>query len=123
MAATSFLQRFMTCNCSFIHARRRGALLRVVDSLMGGAKLNLSALGRGLAGRGRTKNKIKLVDRLLGNERIHDERTAVYETLTRWVLTPRSRPVILVDWSDLETGHRVQMLKAAVAIDGWALTL
>ena len=61
MAVFSFLQRFIERNCPFIHARRRNALVRVVDSLMAGAKLNLSSLGRGLAGAGRTKHKIKLV--------------------------------------------------------------
>ena len=96
MAASSFVQRFIARNCPFIHVCRRGALVRVVESLMSGAKLNLTALGRGLGGQGRTKNKIKLVDRLLGNRHLHRERATVYGELTRWVLASRSRPVILV---------------------------
>lgn len=123
MAALRFLDSFFRDNCEFIHARRREALVRVVGSLLGGAKLNLSALGRGLSGTGQTKHKIKLVDRLPGNAHLNAERCKVFECITRWALAGHQRPVIAVDWSDLETGNHTQLLKAAVCIKGRALTL
>ncbi len=123
MAALRFLDSFFRDNCQFMHTGRREALVRVVGGLLGGAKLNLSALGRGLSGDGRTKHKIKLVDRLLGNKHLDAERSKVFGGITRWALAGCKHPIIAVDWSDLETGNHTQLLKAAVCIKGRALTL
>jgi len=123
MAAISFLQTFMNYNCPFIHRARQRALLRAVEALMNGGRLSLTSLGRSLSGDILTKHKIKCIDRLLGNRHLQAETPVVYRGLCHAVLSGRQRPVILVDWSDCEPGRSWLMLKAAVAIDGRALTL
>ena len=65
----SFLDRFVHDNCAMLRGHSRRALMAATESLMGGAQLTLSNLGRRLSGNSRTKHKIKRVDRLLGNER------------------------------------------------------
>ncbi|MCH9671936.1 MAG: IS4 family transposase [Gammaproteobacteria bacterium] len=90
---------------------------------MDGAHLTLSGLGRRLDGESRAKHKIKCIDRLRGNPRLHTERAEMYKAMTHWAPSGPSRPVIAIDWSDMETGNRYQMLKAAAIVEGRALTL
>ena len=123
MAATSFLHRFLEINCPFMHKSRQRAVVRVAEPLMEGGHLTLTALGRRMGGRVSAKHRIKCVDRLLGNPHLHQEVIGVYHALCHAVLSGRKRPVILVDWSDCTPGRRHLVLKAAVAIDGRALTL
>src|SRR5262249_7664435 len=66
---------------------------------------------------------IKCVDRLLGNAHLQHERVAIYRAVARWVLATTPRPVLLVDWSDCEPGHKHLMLKAAVPLRGRALPI
>lgn len=123
MAAISFLQIFLENNCPFMHRSRQKAVIKVTQALLGTSRLTLTSLGRHLPGRCQQKNKIKCVDRLLGNPRLHKEIIGVYRALCHGVLRGRERPVILVDWSDCTPGRKHLMLKAAVAIEGRALTL
>jgi hypothetical protein len=106
-----------------MHLARSRALARVVDGLLRGGVLALTALGRSLRGEGLTKHKVKCVDRLLGNPHLRGERAGTYQALSSWLLAGRERPVILVDWSDFQTGHDWLILKAALALRGRALTL
>lgn len=53
------------------HKYRQNALLDATISLINGASLTLTSIGRYLPGSAQVKNKIKRVDRLLGNESPH----------------------------------------------------
>ena len=123
MHPISLLQGWFERNCSFSHRARRGALLRAVAALLRGGTLTLSQLGRSMHGALRTKHKIKCIDRLLGNAHLHRERLSFYQTMAHWLLVGNLRPVVLVDWSDCEPGHRWLMLTAAVAVRGRAITV
>ena len=118
-----FLERWFERNTPFIHRIRAVSLANAVQGLLCGGTLTLTHIGRGLPGPARTKNKIKRVDRLLGNTHLHAERVAIYRELTHWLLAGIERPVIIVDWSDCEPGHRWLMLTAALALGGRALTI
>ena len=119
----SFLDRFVHDNCAMLHGHSRRALMAATESLMGGAQLTLSNLGRRLSGNSRTKHKIKRIDRLLGNDRVHEQRLDLYRALAAQVLAHRDAPVVIVDWSDFNPGHQWLILRASLAIDGRALTL
>ena len=118
MAAISFFDQYLQRNCAFIHGHTRKALSACVHSVMGGASVSSSSIGRGLPGRSRTKSKIKRVDRLLGNGRLHDQLPDIYAAMAGSVLSARLRPVILVDWSSFEHGNQWALLRASVAVDG-----
>jgi hypothetical protein len=91
--------------------------------LLAGGRLTLTDLGRQLPTAAFAKHTIKCVDRLLGNGHRQHERVAIYRAVARWVVTKTPRPVLLVDWSDCEPGHKHLLLKAAVPLSGPALSI
>lgn len=120
---SGLLHKWLVNSCPEIHLARVGAVVKVVDGLLSGAKLALSHLGRNLQTKAFAKHNIKCVDRLLGNIHLHSERLEVYRAIARWVIGGRERPVIVVDWSDCQAGPRYVMLTAAVPLGGRALRL
>jgi hypothetical protein len=98
-------------------------LVKVVHGLLTGGRLTLTALGRQLQTAAFVKHNLKGVDRLLGNVHLQHERVTIYRAVARWVLASTPRPVLLVDWSDCEPGHKHLMLKAAVPLSGRALSI
>jgi len=102
---------------------RTASLLRVVGALLTGGKLALTHLGRNLDSRAHVKHQIKAVDRLLGNPHLHQERVDIYRAIAASVLQGIKRPIILVDWSDFELGREFLMLKAALPVNGRAISL
>jgi len=105
------------------HKNRLNALMKTVGGLLCGGQLTLTHLGRSLSGAGYEKHKIKCVDRLLGNHKLHGERKAVYRQMAHWLLCRVSRPIIVVDGSDVYEGQAFVMLTAAIPLSGRALTL
>lgn len=90
---------------------------------LSGARLTVTDLGRSIASRAKQKHCIKRADRLLSNPHIHRERSTIYAELVRWLSGGCQRPIILVDWSDLDDCKRHFLLRAAVAVKGRAFTL
>jgi hypothetical protein len=103
-----------------IHATRRAALWSAVESLLRVGKLWLSALGRSLVSDARPKHRIKKLDRLLGNRRLHDELAAIYRAAASIILCRSDQLVIAVDWTE----HRnFVVLSAAVIQQSRALPI
>lgn len=88
------------------HREREAALLKLVHALLDGAKLSLTQLGRHRAGSAYEKHHIKAADRLLANPHLHAERDGVYRAIARTLLAGVKRPLIIVDWSDMEPRRR-----------------
>lgn len=106
-----------------IHRSRLKALFASVEGLLLGRCLCLSELGRHLPGRVKEKHKIKRVDRLLGNHRLHHERRDIYRWLAQRLLGACRHPCIIVDWSDVDAGKTLFILRAGVSVGGRALPL
>ena len=123
MTEISFVDRFIKDNCSMLHGHSRKSLMTATESLMGDAPLTLNNLGRRLQGNSRTKHKIERVDHMLCNARVHAQRLEIYRAVAAVAIKHCSRPIILVDRSDFEPGHRWLVLRASLAMDGRALTL
>jgi hypothetical protein len=66
------------------------------------AKLSLTQLGRALGGAGKTKHLIKRVDVLLGNPHLTADTEAVQLYLAT-LMAKATRPVLLIDWTDIGT--------------------
>ena len=90
-----------------------------------GCKAALTQLGRNRPGEARVKHHIKAVDRLLGNEHLHRESSAVYRAIAQTLLAGVAQPVLTVDWSDFECGgsRKWAMIQAAVPIGGRAVVV
>lgn len=107
---------------SRMHARRCAALLGAVQALVVGRHLTLMELARAWPNALRVAAPLKKLDRLLGNRHLATERDRLYGAMTHWVIR-QPRPVIVVDWSPLDTRGRFQLLRAGLAVGGRTLTL
>ena len=123
MHALVIVQQFLRTRCPHIHAARLTVILAAVGAAVRGQRLTLTELGRSLRGCARVKHNIKRIDRLLGNRHLGAERMDLYRALARRLVGSVAEPIIIVDWSDLTTDRRWQLLRAALPVGGRALTL
>ena len=67
------------------------------------------------------RHRIKRCDRLLGNQKLSNDRPAIYGAMARLLLQGNNRPAIIVDWSDLRPDRSWQVLRAAIVVKGRAV--
>ena len=123
MQAKQVLHKLLDTTCSMMHQTRRTALEVNVMAALTGTRLTVTDLGRAIASPARQKHCIKRADRLLSNAHLHQERESIYAELTRLLVGSQLRPVIMVDWSDLNACKRHFLLRAALALEGRSVTL
>lgn len=82
MPARSLCQKFFKNILSPLHRYRQNALINATSAVINGASLTLTSIGRRLRGSTSVKHKIKRVDRLLGNPRLHKDPPCVSENHT-----------------------------------------
>ena len=123
MHARSIVSKFLSDLLPPMHARRHKALCAAVDSSLRGQPLAVTALGRGLSGNIDEKHQIKRMDRVLSNHHLQAQRVQIYTQSAKRMLGACSRPVIAVDWLDLDGAKRHFLLRASLIIQGRALTL
>jgi len=123
MRVIKVLHKILLKSVPSMHSQRCRALLSAVESLLAGSFLTVTALGRGLDRTAYAKHNIKCVDRLLSNPHLHQERHAIYQMLCHTVCASLARPVILVDWSDVIEQERLMLIRAALVVEGRAITL
>lgn len=123
MAAIKWLHKRLSDALPNIHQGRLSSLFCSVSGLLNGHHLGLTGVGRHLPGDAFEKHKIKRVDRLLGNHRLHAERHQFYRWMSHELLGNVRHPNIIVDWSDIDTAKQLFLLRAAVSVGGRALVL
>lgn len=121
MRAMGIIRNRLESEMGSMHAARRNALWRAVESLLTGGKLWLSALGRSMPGATSHKSSIKAIDRLLGNALLFAELGLVYHQLAALLLRNCWRPIVLVDETEIRPG--VLALTASLALDGRGVPL
>jgi hypothetical protein len=122
MHAVKLLHNLIKKSCVGIHSKRLNALFTVVMGLVTRGKLSVAGMGRSLNTQAKVKNKIKLVDRLVGNKKLHAERKTIYDAMARFVISTTQNPIIIVDWSSLPNIN-YYLLRAAVPAQGRSLTI
>lgn len=108
---------------SSLHAKQAEALQVGVGAALRGGHLSLSGLSRRLEGAVALRHRVKRIDRLLGNDAIHAERTEIYGALARHWLRQIEHVLVVVDWSDLTDDQQWHLLRASVAVEGRSVTL
>ena len=78
MPDRSLCQKFFRDAFAPFYQYRQRAILDATAAISRGASLTLSSIGRYLPGNARVKNKIKRIDRLLGNDALHRDILAHY---------------------------------------------
>lgn len=106
-----------------MHKARRVALAVNVMALLTGTRLTVTDLGRSIASGAKQKHRIKRADRLLSNKHLHKERVSIYTAMTQGLIGDKKRPVIIVDWSDMDDYKRHYLLRASLAVEGRSVTL
>lgn len=102
--------------------RNAGNLCAGVAALLAGRRLTLMELARHFPGAERVRAPLKRLDRLIGNGAVQAARARFYQVAALWLLRA-SRPVLIVDWSELKTDGKWHLLRAGVAARGRTLTL
>ena len=123
MHARQIVQRFIEAQLWQMHGARRRVLIDAIGALIGGHRLSLTRLGRGMLGEGTLKAAIKRVDRLIGNERIEQEARLSAAVLLARMCALGVPLVIAVDWSAAAPGGRFVELRAAVSFLGMGRAL
>lgn len=123
MKATNILNALLTDVTPTMHKKRRQCINTMVQSLMSGASLSVTSLGRHIKSKTSEKHQIKRSTRLCSNPHLHTERIAIYTNLCRRIVGSQQHPIILVDWSDLDPRKQHFLLRAATAVKGRSITL
>jgi len=106
-----------------MHKIRRKSLNAMVTSLISGAALQVTSLGRNIKSNTSEKHQIKRSTRLCSNPHLHQDIVTIYANLSLRLIGNKQHPIILVDWSDLDPRQHHFLLRASTAVDGRSLTL
>ncbi len=82
MPARSLCQKFFKNILEPLHLYRQRSLIDATSAVINGASLTLTSIGRHLGGTASVKNKIKRVDRLLGNPLLQNAVSTIFQRVT-----------------------------------------
>jgi len=123
MQAKQVLHKLVDKTCPDLHKKRRQALEVNVKAALDGKSLTVTHLGRAISSQAKEKHCIKRADRLLSNGHLHAERLRIYSAVSELLIGTRLRPVMVVDWSDMDDCKRHFLLRASIVVEGRSLTL
>lgn len=123
MEAIKLLHNYLLKACPDMHSSRRVSLLYAVESGLNNQQLTLTSLGRTGSGTIKVKNKIKKIDRLLGNKQLYKETDHIHRHIAATFIGDKLHPIILVDWSAVDERDKFQVLKATLAYQGRSITI
>jgi hypothetical protein len=123
MQAQQVLHKLLMNTCPTMHKTRRESLAANVLGALTGRRLTVTDIGRSIQSGTSHKHNIKRADRLLSNAHLHQESMEVSRSLCRLLIGAQARPVLLVDWSDMDEYKQHFVLRAALVAEGRALTL
>lgn len=113
---------FASCRSSF-DVRTLKTLFCTVEALIKCRKLSIASLGRSLERDCYVKHKIKTVDRLFGNAKLHRNLTVFYKAMLNTIVGPNKNPIVIIDWSGLTPCGGYHFIRAAVPLGGRALPI
>jgi hypothetical protein len=118
MNANTILNNTLSLVTLNMHKVRQTALSACVHSLLTGNAATVTSIGRGIDSTAHEKHSIKRADRLCSNPHLLLEADYIYTRICYLFGRISTRPVILVDWSDLDEYKRHFLLRASLAFDG-----
>lgn len=121
MNVRSILKKTLSLVTPSMHKHRRNSLIAAIESLVTGSSATVTSIGRGVKSNTQEKHKIKRADRLLSNRNLMMESTGIYRELSTLTVGHCKRPIILIDWSDLDEYKRHFLLRATLASNGRGL--
>ena len=122
MQHSVLLHNILQESCAVKHKVRLKGLMAAVESVMIGANLSLTSLGRNMRKDIQPGSRINEIDYLLGNGHLLNERSAIYSTLNRWMIRKEKILYIVVDWSSI-VAHKEHLLRASLLRKGRCVTV
>jgi hypothetical protein len=122
MNASHILNKIISLVSFNIHKARQSTLLFCVQSLPDGYCATVTSIGRGISGDAFEKHRIKRADRFLSNKHLQREIPGMYAVICKLFCTS-NRPVIAVDWSDMDDNKTHFLIRAAILLKGRPITL
>jgi hypothetical protein len=122
MHASEILHRSLDSVLAPMHALRRRVLLQATEALIDGRRLTMTDLSRSWPGATYSHAPLKAVDRLMRNAHVQRSMLPLCQAMARWLLSS-ARPVLIVDWVDLQRDGRWCMLRAGVPSHGRTVTV
>lgn len=122
MQHTELLHNILEKSGAIKHKRRLMSLMSATDSVMNGANLDLTSLGRYMNREIKPKSKIKGIDYLLSNGHILRERINIYRAINEWMIGNEKVLYVVVDWSSI-VAHEQHVLRASLIRKGRAVTV
>jgi len=119
----TILNQFLFEVTPSMHKVRRKSLNAMVTSLISGAHLSVTGLGRHIKSATSEKHQIKRSMRLCSNPHLYSEVNSIYSFTARQLVGMQKQPIILVDWSDLDPRKQHFLFRASIAVEGRSLTL
>jgi len=123
MNVPRFLSRSVARVTPTMHKIRRACFFAAIESAMNGGSLSVTGLGRNICNMALEKHRIKRIDRLCSNAKFHREIKSIYHRLATQAIGQLPRPVIHIDWSDMDDRKAHFLLRASLAAQGRSLTL
>jgi hypothetical protein len=123
MQAPTVLHKLLMNTCAMMHKTRRESLAANVLGALTGRRLTVTDIGRSIRSGTSHKHNIKRADRLLSNAHLQQESIGVCRSLCQWLIGAQTRPVIVIDWSDMDAYKQHFVLRAALVAKGRTLTL
>jgi len=126
MFTEKLLYTALEASCPFIHQTRLNAVMDVAQALQNSQNLSLSEMGRNLPGQSDIKHKIKKVDRLEGNEHLHNELNQLYQGLSAYVfqyISQDKQLPVVIDLCFMKDDRAIQMLSAETVSKGRSIPL
>jgi hypothetical protein len=100
-----------------MHVTRKKALFSCVESLLKGSHASVTAIGRDISSPAYEKHRIKRADRLLSNTHLNADAISIYKSLAEFLISPKSKPIILVDWSNLDDHSGNFLIRASIVTE------
>ena len=122
MLTKAVSQKYLNDALISVHAKRANCLFETAWALTGQANLTISSLGANKAGSAYVKHKIKSVDRLVSNEKLHKEIPIIYKHFFQPIIVCAPILYILVDWSGC-CRQDIHMLRASIVHNGRSITI
>ena len=123
MHAKTILAGLLSTEWDFMHFHQVQGLSAAVQAALVGSHLSLSRLALGLKASTTLRHRIKRMDRLLGNKAIERHSFGLYAAVARILLRRLTRPILIMDWSDLTPNQEFQLLRASVVLKGRSITV
>jgi hypothetical protein len=103
-----------------MHKARRSELVCCINNLLQGNAATVTSIGRGIESNTTDKHSIKRADRMCFNHNLLNESDGIYSAICGLFCSHFFRPIILVDWSDLDEYKR-HFFNQSIASFRWAL--